>query len=671
MAENENKKLFGAWDYVVCSLVLSVAFIIGVATACYGRRRRVQRSPERFLLDNRKSSVVPVSISMTLTFTAAVNIIGTPVDVYMYNTMFWWITLAYVIGGILTCRLFVPLYFDLGVVSAYEYLEMRFNRSVRVFCSLLFTIQMMVFLGVVLYAPAMIVQTVTGFSLWASVGIIWLVAILYSTLGGIKAIVWSDVLQGVVIFVGIVVALVMGCQRVGGMGEVWRIAKQGDRLQVAIISFDPTVRHTVWSVVAGMTVIVVMTTGTNQTIVQRYLSLATPRRAKIAMAISTVLKIVLVNLCVMLGLVIYAFYSQCDPLSAGAITHPDQLAPFFVMDLFADHPGLPGLFVSVLLAASMSSLSSGINSLSAAAGEDFIKALRPNMGSSRYSMVLRLVGILYGFVILGFAFLAAALRQSILPLTVTVFGVIGGVTLGVFTLGIFFHRSNPKGTLIGALISLLVVVVLKLISTTAPSSFYDGSPMMTTGCLSKNATTTAYDELGAVFTEVPLTSAEPSSDRRYILAGLYRLSYQYYALIGLVLTVALGMVASGLSGFADPDTVHPSLKLYVVDSLLCCLPVCLKDLVRRDGLHVDAHVDKIEKEKEKAKNACEDAETSVPMIDKPRPATPVSDCNDYQDEEDKINEELENSPEVDAILELSAANSNEDSVRGHTMTTEL
>nr|XP_054766894.1 sodium-coupled monocarboxylate transporter 1-like [Lytechinus pictus] len=586
MESNTIPKLFTPGDYAVCITMLVLSLVIGLVAAYVERRHRGRHriTSERFLLGSRRLNVIPVSMSMTIPFAAAINILGTPVDVYMYNTMFWWICLAYIIGGAIVCRMFVPLYFNIGVVSAFEYLELRFNKTVRVFCSLLFIVQMMVYLGIVLYVPSLVIQTVTGFNLWASHTIILVVALSFTTVGGMRAIVWSDVHQTIIILLGLIAAVVMGTNQVGGMGEVMRIARESDRFKLAVVSFDPTVRHTVWSVVVGMTVIVVGTMGTNQVIVQKYISLQSQTQAKMAVMLSSLLKVVVVSLCVLLGLVVYAAYSLCDPYTVGQISQIDQLTPFFVMDLFSSKPGLPGLFVSTILAASISSLSSGLTSLSAVTGEDVLKAFWPNISLNKYSWILRILTLLYGIVSLGFAALASSLQESILPLTISLFGVVGGIVLGIFTLGVFFHRSSSQGTMVGAVLGLIVVVWLKLGSTVSSSgSLGEVNNLVVGGCKYINTTTIADDVAATTATTVLLTTVAPQ--RRRFLAGLYRLSYQYYAPLGLVVTVALGMIASAVSGFGDPASVDPGLKLYVVDSLLCCLPVCLKDLVRRDGQH--------------------------------------------------------------------------------------
>nr|XP_054767309.1 sodium-coupled monocarboxylate transporter 1-like [Lytechinus pictus] len=138
--------------------------------------------------------------------------------------------------------------------------------------------------------------------------------------------------------------------------------------------------------------------------------------------------------------------------------------------------------------------------------------------------------------------------------------------------------------MVGAVLGLIVVVWLKLGSTVSSSgSLGEVNNLVVGGCKYINTTTIADDVAATTATTVLLTTVAPQ--RRRFLAGLYRLSYQYYAPLGLVVTVALGMIASAVSGFGDPASVDPGLKLYVVDSLLCCLPVCLKDLVRRDGQH--------------------------------------------------------------------------------------
>ncbi|KAG2467844.1 SC5A6 protein, partial [Polypterus senegalus] len=160
-----------------------------------------------------------------------------------------------------------------------KYLELRFNTATRICGTVTFIFQMVIYMGVVLYAPALALNAVTGFDLWGAVLAVGLVCTLYTALGGLKAVIWTDVFQTVVMFAGQLTVIVVGAWRVGGMGEVWRIAQEGGRISGIDFNPDPFERHTFWTLAFGGIFMMLALYGVNQAQVQRYLSSKTEKEA--------------------------------------------------------------------------------------------------------------------------------------------------------------------------------------------------------------------------------------------------------------------------------------------------------------------------------------------------------------------------------------------------------
>ncbi|XP_071496321.1 sodium-coupled monocarboxylate transporter 2-like [Diadema antillarum] len=210
-------------------------------------------------------------------------------------------------------------------------------------------------MGVVLYAPATALNAVTGTDLWTAVMSTGAVCIFYSTLGGIKAGLWADSLQAVVIVGSLIAIIVKGTIDVGGVDEVIRRGLEGDR-----IYFTETPYTIYWSIggtvhPVGLVGLLGLNPFPAATLGEPPLdSWVNPPGNLRAVGIFTICHIFVVSLCVVSGLVMYAYYKDCDPLAQGVVSNRDQLMPLFVMDIFADMPGVPGLFLAAVLSASIS-----------------------------------------------------------------------------------------------------------------------------------------------------------------------------------------------------------------------------------------------------------------------------------------------------------------------------
>ncbi|CAF4155602.1 unnamed protein product [Rotaria sordida] len=230
-------------------------------------------------------------------------------------------------------------------------------------------------MAIVLYAPALALSQTTGLNIWLSVVSIGVICTFYSSVGGMKAIIWTDVLQAVVIVIGLLAVIVQGLITVGGFKQTFSIASQGGRIQFDSISFDPRTRFTVWSLVIGGCFNSLSTYGFNQTQIQRYIAIRSTRGAKQALLIDAIGGSFIVLLTILIGVIMYAYYADCDPYTNKQIEHIDQILPYFVMEVLGDKKGIPGIFLACVFSGSLSTISSGLNSLAAVIIEDFYKGL--------------------------------------------------------------------------------------------------------------------------------------------------------------------------------------------------------------------------------------------------------------------------------------------------------
>nr|KAG5707439.1 hypothetical protein BaRGS_011943 [Batillaria attramentaria] len=275
-----------------------------------------------------------------------------------------------------------------------------------------------------------------------------LVCTLYTALGGIRAVVWTDAFQVVIILAGYLTLIVMGTRSVGGWSVVMDRAREGDRFTWDLdMRPDPFIRHTFWTLFVGGTFASLVVYASNQAMLQRYLSVRNLKTARMTILLHLPFSEVFLALGMLSGLVMYAFYYGCDPLKLGIVSKADQLMPLFVLQTLGDYPGLPGLFVACIYSAALSTISSGVNSLAAVTLEDFLRPWVDRVAGGRrssrlHSVVTVVLALVYGLATIGLAYLAGILDSTILQIAISILGMVGGPLLGLLIVGIFFPCIN-------------------------------------------------------------------------------------------------------------------------------------------------------------------------------------------------------------------------------------
>ncbi|XP_069881330.1 sodium-dependent multivitamin transporter isoform X2 [Dipodomys merriami] len=430
---------FSVVDYIVFTLLLLFSLAIGLYHACRGWSRH---TVGQLLLADRKMGCLPVALSLLATFQSAVAILGVPSEIYRFGTQYWFLGCSYFLGLLIPAHVFIPVFYRLHLTSAYEYLELRFNKAVRVCGTITFIFQMVIYMGVVLYAPSLALNAVTGFDLWLSVLALGIVCTVYTALGGLKAVIWTDVFQTLVMFLGQLVVIIVGSVKVGGLGHVWDVASQYGLISGIELDPDPFVRHTFWTLAFGGVFMMLSLYGVNQAQVQRYLSSRTEKAAILSCyAVFPCQQIVLCMSC-LIGMVMFAYYKEYAMSIQQAQAAPDQFVLYFVMDLLKSLPGLPGLFVACLFSGSLSTISSAFNSLATVTMEDLIQPWFPEFCEAHAILLSRSLAFGYGLLCLGMAFISSQMGP-VLQAAISIFGMVGGPLLGLFCLGMFFPSANP------------------------------------------------------------------------------------------------------------------------------------------------------------------------------------------------------------------------------------
>ncbi|MCA9300787.1 MAG: sodium:solute symporter, partial [Phycisphaerales bacterium] len=450
-----------ALDFLVIGVYFVALIIIG------WRMSRHEASTEQYFLGGRRIPWWAAGLSIFATQLSAITFMAIPA--ISYRTDWVYLVGATMIAGVapIVVRIYLPFFRRLDITTAYEYLEARFSASVRVVGSVLFMLVQLGRMGIVLYLPALALSTVTGVDMYASIVVMGVLATIYTVHGGIEAVIWTDVLQVVVLLGGAVLSFVLMIDSLGGgFGEFTRDAAAAGKFH----AFENTwsaAELAVWVVILGRFFENLVPYTSDQTVVQRYL--ATPTEAGAARSIWTnaILSVVASVLFYAVGTALWVFY-RAHPERLNPSGRTDDIFPWFIATELP--AGISGLVIAGIFAASMSSLDSSMNSVATAFTTDIYRKIRPDAEDRGLLRIARIATVLLG----GLGTAAAAYMAwrgdtSAYDTYTKVIGLFGGGLAGLFVAGVFTRRANPPGMLIGLLASALV---LYLVSTTTRLHFF-------------------------------------------------------------------------------------------------------------------------------------------------------------------------------------------------------
>ncbi|XP_046614601.1 sodium-coupled monocarboxylate transporter 1-like [Neodiprion virginianus] len=554
---------FGFPDYAIFITMLVSCGAVGV----YFGFIKKSSGEDEYLVGGRNMSTFPVSLSLIASFISGISLLGTPTEVYVYGVTYLFVGGGVVLMGIVMTTVYLPVFHDLKLTSTYEYLERRFDKKTRLFGSVLFTIGIITWLPIVIYVPALAFNQVTGINVHVITPFVCIVCIFYTCVGGLKAVVWTDVIQTVVMFGAILLVIVKGTLNLGGMEVVIQRNLESGRLELPDTDWNPLTRHTIWALIFGGFGHWLQTSAVNQNMIQRYLSLPTLVAAKRAVWIFIFGALSLVGACGYAGMLIYATYHECDPLTTKLARAKDQLLPLLVMDILGDYPGLPGLFVAGVFSAALSSLSTGLNSMAAVVIEDFIKPFRKNAFSPKVAdLLMKLTVVTLGTLCAGLVFVVERMGTHVLQLSMSLGSITNGPSLGIFTMGILFPWINSMGALIGGASGLGVMAWLSITAQAAISSGhlrFDEKPVSTEGC------TYTFPKVENLLLFSPPNAVLNGTDEVIVSEpwALYRLSYLWYTLAGALVSMSVGLLVSIVSSQdtkkLDPLLVAPFVRRYL------------------------------------------------------------------------------------------------------------
>nr|XP_039271169.1 sodium/iodide cotransporter-like [Styela clava] len=519
--ENENDISLKAADYAVFGVMLGISAIVGIYFAI--KDRNAKGDVENYLLGERKISWLASGFSSSLSFLSAVSVLGIPAEMMYYGGGYCMLILSILLCNAISAEMILPIYYKLGLSSAYE--------------------------------------------------------------GGLKAVIWTDVLQGTILLIVLLIVLFMSAEDAGGFDNVWQICRDGDRLDFFQFDFDPRYRFTFWSIVFGLGIMWTSISCTNQAVSQRFLCCRSVNAGKMAMYSSWIFGLFMLIPLYIIGFIAYAYFGDCDPLLSNKISAGDQVLPYMVMIVFRDLPGMSGLFIAGIFAAGLSTISSALNGMSCVTVGDLIQ---PHFNWSKNTLlwVSKGLTLTYGIICIAFAYLSSILG-GLIQATLSLLGICAGPLLGPVVLGTLVPFTNSAGAISGMLISLAFNIWLYVGSTIypPPPEFMRAKYITASGCPVSNSTqnfTTIPSTSSSTFlaTDTDQTLAGP--EERPAIADFYAVSFALYALYGLMVNLLVGLIVSCASGgLKSRHHVNPNhIYLPFEHKLLRWLPEKFRRIMR-------------------------------------------------------------------------------------------
>ena len=450
-------------DWVV--LGLYIAAIVGIGV--WANRR--QTDTEAYFVGNRGVAWWAAGLSIIATSFSAASILGVPGLAYSDDLWYLQYSAGDILAAVIVALLFIPFFHKVkGLTTAYEYLEKRFDLKSRLLGSSLFVLTVLLRAGTLLYGAALLFSAVVptdvlpGLSgVEEAVIMFGVIAIVYTVMGGISAVIWTDVIQFAVMTVGVLAAIYVAATGGGGsVGGALAEASAAGKLDL-LHTAEPFGGKGIVTAVFGYGLLALSLYGTNQQPVQRYMTVREPREAQRALLLGVSAGAIGVTLSLLLGAFLYVFYTANPALLPDGFAalpdgqRADALVPHFINTEVP--PILTGALVAAVFAAAMSSLDSALNSLAAALTVDWLSRFKPDVPEQSRLRFAKIVVVSAGTLGIAIGVYASRLGDSLIALILTFMGYFAGGLLGLFLLGMLTRRANGTGAFTGAIAGTITV----------------------------------------------------------------------------------------------------------------------------------------------------------------------------------------------------------------------
>ena len=476
-------------------LVLVVGYLGAITAFGLRFRKSSGRSLRSYFLADRDVPWWAIALSIVSAETSVLTIISVPGLAFTGDFGFLQIGLGYIVGRIVICVLFLPRYFRSDLLTAYQFIAARFGARLQRSTAVLFLVLRAGAEGVRVFAVAIVVGAALGTPDVVSIAILSALTLLYTFEGGMAAVIWTDVVQMGLYAVGSVVALTTICSRIpGGWTGLVAGASAAHKLTFLHFSWSLGQSYTFQAGLIGGCFLTLASHGTDQLMVQRLLAARNLRASQLALIASGMIVFLQFTLFLLIGVGLYVYYSGRAPIAA-----PDRIFPTFIV---RETPvGISGLMIAAILAAAMSNLSAALNSLASTSMVDLYLPRHADLPEQRRIRLSRFLTIGWAIVLFVLALLSRR-GGHVVEAGLSIASILSGAMLGVFLLGTLSRRATE----IGAMVGMIAGVVVNLLLWLQPHDL-------------------AWPLFGVLIT-------------------LPKVAYMWWVLVGSIVTVAVGYLAS-------------------------------------------------------------------------------------------------------------------------------
>lgn len=442
-------------------LVVFFIYIGGIALFG-GSFFKKNRTSSSYTLGNNDIPGWVVTMSIFATFVSSISYLALPGNAFLTNWNAFVFSLSLPIASLIAVKYFVPLYRKINSPSAYTYMEQRFGPWARIYVSLCYLLTQLMRIGTILYLLALTLNAVVGWDIATIIVFTGLIVAIYSMLGGISAVLWTDAIQGIILIIGalVCVGFILFSMPEGPM-QVFEIARDNNKFGLGSFDMDLS-EPTFWVVLVYGIFINLQNYGIDQNYVQRYMASKSDKDAKRSALIGGLLYVPISALFLFIGTALFAYYDSAAtlPLELQDTTKSDRVFPYFIVNVLP--AGISGLLVASIFAAGMSTISTSFNSSATVFLTDYYNKYFKKTASDKEGMrVLYISSAIISIIGIGIA-IAMINVKSALDAWWKLASIFSGGMLGLFILAIFSQRKNVLGAILGVVVGVVVILWLSL-----------------------------------------------------------------------------------------------------------------------------------------------------------------------------------------------------------------
>jgi SSS family transporter len=438
--------------YVIDLSVIAV-YVVGctVLGAWLGTRSRGLKG---YFLGESNVPAWAVMISIVATETSTATFLSVPGVAYTSDLAYLQLAFGYILGRVVVATFLLPAYFRGKIYTVYQLLQDRFGGPTRTVASVLFLVGRSLGDGLRLFLAATVLRHLTGWPTEGAIAAVAAITVVYTFLGGMKAVIWTDVLQFSVYIFGALAALTILVEKLpGGWPYLFHTARSAGKFRVLDLSLDPTRAFTFWAGLLGGMVLNSATHGADQMMVQRYLAARSQRQAAWALVASGLVILVQFAFFLLIGTSLWVFYRTFPP--SATMVSSDEVFTYFIVHYLPN--GLLGLVIAAIFAAAMGTLAGSLNSAAATIVNDLYQPFTGRNEEQHLLRVARVATVLWGSILTAVAFGARRLQDNVVINALAIASFVSGIVLGLFLLGIVTRRVGQLAALAGVLAGISAV----------------------------------------------------------------------------------------------------------------------------------------------------------------------------------------------------------------------